>query len=242
MTFGEKIQKLRKEKGFSQEELAENLEVSRQSISNWERDNGLPEIEKILRMSDIFGVTVDDLLREERAAQKPGANEDGTFYVSREMASGFLLNQKQKRLRIAAAAGLLIGGTSLSFFNLPGVSILYSLLLIIGILILVSAKLWDKSYRKIWKETLSFDMEVKKKILSDYADKKKVCNLMILIGTAILMAGLFVLPMLPNNEGTFTGIGMVLTGLGTSLCIYWNGIAKAYRILTAEKAYRKTDR
>ena len=54
MTFGEKIQKLRKEAGLSQEELAYQLGVSRQAISKWERDNGYPETEKIVRMSKIF--------------------------------------------------------------------------------------------------------------------------------------------------------------------------------------------
>ena len=65
MTFGEKIQKLRKEAGLSQEELSYQLGVSRQAISKWERDNGYPETEKIVRMSKIFHVTLDYLLNEE---------------------------------------------------------------------------------------------------------------------------------------------------------------------------------
>ena len=64
MTFGEKIQKLRKEAGLSQEELSYQLGVSRQAISKWERDNGYPETEKIVRMSKIFNVTLDYLLNE----------------------------------------------------------------------------------------------------------------------------------------------------------------------------------
>ena len=47
MTFGEKLQKLRKESGLSQEELADQLNVSRQAVSKWERDNGYPETEKL---------------------------------------------------------------------------------------------------------------------------------------------------------------------------------------------------
>ena len=50
MTFGEKIQKLRKEAGLSQEELSYQLGVSRQAVSKWERDNGYPETEKIVRI------------------------------------------------------------------------------------------------------------------------------------------------------------------------------------------------
>lgn len=65
MTFGEKIQKLRKEAGLSQEELAYQLGVSRQAISKWERDSGYPETEKIVRMSKLFHVSLDYLLDEE---------------------------------------------------------------------------------------------------------------------------------------------------------------------------------
>ncbi len=70
MTFGEKIQKLRKEAGLSQKELSYQLEVSRQAISKWERDNGYPETEKIVRMSKLFNVSLDYLLNEENTQKK----------------------------------------------------------------------------------------------------------------------------------------------------------------------------
>ena len=50
MTLGQRIQKGRKEAGLSQEELAEQLGVSRQAVSRWENDNGYPEMEKIIRL------------------------------------------------------------------------------------------------------------------------------------------------------------------------------------------------
>ena len=62
MTFGEKIQKLRKEARLSQEELSYRLGVSRQAISKWERDSGYPETEKIIRMSALFNVSLDYLV------------------------------------------------------------------------------------------------------------------------------------------------------------------------------------
>ena len=64
MTFGEKLQKLRKEAGLSQEEFADQMGVSRQAVSKWERDSGYPETEKIIRMGRIFHVTLDYLLNE----------------------------------------------------------------------------------------------------------------------------------------------------------------------------------
>lgn len=65
MKLSDKIQYLRKEKGLSQEELAEICGVSRQSISKWEADITLPEIEKLILLSDTFHISTDLLLRDD---------------------------------------------------------------------------------------------------------------------------------------------------------------------------------
>ncbi|MBE6671379.1 MAG: phosphoglucosamine mutase [Ruminococcaceae bacterium] len=65
MTIGQKIAVLRTAMQISQEQLAEKLEVSRQSVSKWESDQSVPEVSKILQLSSIFNVTTDDLLRDE---------------------------------------------------------------------------------------------------------------------------------------------------------------------------------
>ena len=57
MNFGEKLFNLRKEKGLSQEALAEQLNTTRQAISKWENNHGYPETEKLLKLSDIFQVS-----------------------------------------------------------------------------------------------------------------------------------------------------------------------------------------
>lgn len=64
MILAEKIMSLRKQKGWSQEELAEQLEVSRQSVSKWESAASIPDIEKIIKMSQLFGVSTDYLLKD----------------------------------------------------------------------------------------------------------------------------------------------------------------------------------
>ena len=62
MILADKIILLRKRKGWSQEELAEQLGVTRQSVSKWEGAQSVPDIQKIIQMSEIFGVTTDYLL------------------------------------------------------------------------------------------------------------------------------------------------------------------------------------
>ena len=64
MTFGEKLQKLRQKAGMSQDALAERLDVSRQAVSRWERDETMPETDKVVALADLFGVTTDYLLRQ----------------------------------------------------------------------------------------------------------------------------------------------------------------------------------
>lgn len=65
MILAEKIQYLRKKQGISQECLAEKCGVSRQSVSRWEADIALPEMDKLLLLSNIFGVSLDVLMRDE---------------------------------------------------------------------------------------------------------------------------------------------------------------------------------
>lgn len=63
--LSEKLHKLRKESGLSQEQLAEKLNVSRQAISKWESGTAIPESEKLIAISDYFNVTTDYLLKED---------------------------------------------------------------------------------------------------------------------------------------------------------------------------------
>ena len=81
MILADKIIENRKKNGWSQEDLAERLGVSRQSVSKWEGAQAVPDMKKILQLAEAFGVTTDYLLRDEieerfvspgRAAKLPG--------------------------------------------------------------------------------------------------------------------------------------------------------------------------
>lgn len=65
MTTGEKLALLRKKKGITQESLSEILKVSRQSVSRWEMDIAFPETDKLIRLSKLYGCSIDYLLNEE---------------------------------------------------------------------------------------------------------------------------------------------------------------------------------
>ena len=65
MKFGDKLLGLRKKNGLSQEELAEKLGVSRQSVSKWESNNAYPETDKIVQICNLFDCSMDDLINDQ---------------------------------------------------------------------------------------------------------------------------------------------------------------------------------
>lgn len=76
MTIGEKIFHLRMAQGMSQEQMAERIGVSRQSVSKWEMDQAQPQIDKILQLCDLLGVTADELLRDRVEIKRTIAGEE----------------------------------------------------------------------------------------------------------------------------------------------------------------------
>ena len=105
MILADKIMQLRKKAGWSQEELAEQLGVTRQSVSKWEGAQSMPDMEKILQMSRLFGVSTDFLLKDELEAAEPDVapDEPALRRVSMEEASAYLA------LRRAAAPRMALG-------------------------------------------------------------------------------------------------------------------------------------
>lgn len=101
MTFGERLYELRKSRNVSQEELAELLDVSRQSISKWENDKAYPEMTRLLFMSDYFDVSLDYLMRG--VGNSKDAADAAVTYKARDMLAVWNtfvsnLSGKQRRL------------------------------------------------------------------------------------------------------------------------------------------------
>ena len=100
MSLGERIYQLRIEKGMSQGDLADALEVSRQSISKWETNASVPELDKLVRMSEVFGVTLDELVtgkeknkEEHESPLSPPQTEPQVIYIEKPAKSGITAAQ-----------------------------------------------------------------------------------------------------------------------------------------------------
>jgi len=112
MILADKIVSLRKKAGWSQEDLAEQLGVTRQSVSKWEGAQSVPDMDKVVQMSRLFGVTTDYLLKDELEEETPcaAAQDDDTPLrrVSLTQASAYLALRKAAAPKIAIATALCI--------------------------------------------------------------------------------------------------------------------------------------
>ncbi len=111
MILADKIIFLRKKAGWSQEDLAEKLGVTRQSVSKWEGAQSVPDMDKVVTMSRLFGVTTDYLLKDELEEESPAPSldEDAPLRrVTMEQASAYLALRKAAAPKIAAATALCI--------------------------------------------------------------------------------------------------------------------------------------
>ena len=113
MTLADKIQHLRKKAGWSQEELADKTGVSRQAVSKWESGQSVPDLEKILLLSDLFSVTTDFLLKDDQREAAPDRceqdEEKPSFRrVTLKEVQDYLILRKKASWRIALATYLCI--------------------------------------------------------------------------------------------------------------------------------------
>lgn len=212
--LSEKIMTLRKKKGWSQEELAEKLDISRQSVSKWESASSVPDIDKIIQLSHIFGVSTDWLLKDEEETEvvlrEEEYEETDVKVVSMEEAGRFIELERKLAIPRALATALcvlspvpliLLSGIS-ELGNMAitedmaggtGVAVLL-ILLAVGVAVLVFSENRLEKYEYIEKEIITLQYGVK-----GMASKKKeefsgIYNLCITSGTVLCILG--VVPLL----------------------------------------------
>lgn len=136
MTLAEKILALRTERGMSQDDLAEKLGVSRQSVSKWETAQSTPDLDKIIRLADLFGVSADQLVRDGERPQPPEPPPPQTVYVERE---------RKEELSPIQKLGIVmeVSGAALAVIGLMGAPLLIFAavaLVILGLPLLLAKK------------------------------------------------------------------------------------------------------
>lgn len=110
MILAEKIMRLRKKNGWSQEELADKMNVSRQAVSKWESAQTIPDLAKILQLGELFGVTTDYLLKDEIEDEEftDDSSDHTVKLISIDDANAYLEQRKRAARQIAIATFLCI--------------------------------------------------------------------------------------------------------------------------------------
>lgn len=107
MEFNNRLYQLRKQKGLSQEELANRLNVSRQTVAKWEVGDSTPDMEKLIAMSDLFGVSLDNLVMGKEEAQIPAAGKSEFAAVISEKV--LTDTNKKKAISVLKILGIIAG-------------------------------------------------------------------------------------------------------------------------------------
>ena len=140
MTFGQKLQGLRQRAGMSQDALAERLNVSRQAVSRWERDETMPETDKVVALADLFGVTTDYLLRQR-------ADQDSPPHEAHRTPEPERRDWTDKLAHLARTRGYLLGWVLIVWGAADLLGLLSTALMVNGFLF--NFKI-DRSWRAFW--------------------------------------------------------------------------------------------
>lgn len=267
MILADKIINERKKLGWSQEELAEKLDVSRQSVSKWESAQSAPDLNRVLKMAEIFGVSTDYLLKDEVENQEPKYTADDKFEtdnearaVSMEEASSYLSVVEQVTSRIAFGVGLCIisPATLLIMTDLVnahriseglGISIGLAVLLMLvacGVLIFVMVGRRTKPYEYLDKEPIdtAYGVDGMVRELKEKNDRKN--TLLVGIGVAIcilsavpLLVGELLLPEIGKADLASSLVAVLLFMVAVGVYFIINGGSRigAYNKLLQEGEY-----
>ena len=264
MILADKIIDLRKKNGWSQEELAEMLGVSRQSVSKWEGAQSVPDMARIVRMSEIFGVTTDYLLKDDAepvalaepdaisAARTVGMEEANAFLGaketnSRHIALGVLL------CILSPIALILLGGAQdLGLIPLTDVQAggigLVTLILMVGVAValFVTSGLRTARYEYLEKEPIDTLYGVDGMVRERRDRFQRTFNSQLTLGIVLCVVGVLplFLAMIFCNEGSFAlvasiGVMLALIAFGVMLIVRVSVIWGSYQMLLQEGDYSR---
>lgn len=206
MIFADKIIHLRKKCGWSQEELAEKMNVSRQSISKWEGAQSVPDLDKILKLCQVFGVSTDYLLKEE--IEEPDIKEDvyepmDVKHISVEFANEYMKKKKTAALRVAIGVVICIlspitlivmggynesGNISETMAATVGLGVFFLMLIPAVILFIINGSIMGE-YEWLEKETFALDYGVSGIVEDRMKKQKPSYTLAIAVGVGLCILG-----------------------------------------------------
>lgn len=264
MILADKIILLRKRKGWSQEELAEQLGVTRQSVSKWEGAQSVPDIQKIIQMSEIFGVTTDYLLKDEIGDTKTEDNPEELRVLTMNEASEYLRLRREAAPKMAGATLLcVLSPVALLMLSAlserPEISLSENMAAGIGLcvlLILVTIAVVEfmfcyhkvKTYDYLENEAIQLEIGVSEMIKKQKEEFRLVYNRMNITGVVLCILSVLPLFMSVCVEGSdILYVGMVsllliIVSFGCYVFVYAGTIQNAMDKLLEEGDYSRKNK
>lgn len=270
MILADKISLLRKKNGWSQEELAEKLGVSRQSISKWEGAQSTPDLNKVLKLSEIFGVSTDVLLRDEQDLETVPENMQSEapveqlYNVTMEQANQFLSLKTRSSGRIALGVMLCIlspiplilcsvaqevGRIQLTENQAAGIGILVLMLMVgAAVAIFIHYGMKTGPFEYMEKEPLETEYGVdgmvreRKERYNDTYMRYMVIGIVLCVLSCI---PLFIAMIINDNDFNMAlgvSILLVMVALGVLMIIRVNIVMNAMKMLLEEGDYSRANK
>lgn len=253
MILADKIIEERKKNGWSQEELANKLGVSRQAVSKWESSGSIPDLQRILQMSELFGVTTDYLLKDEIEEERLNEYvETKTIKVSMEEANQYL-DMKSRGSRIVTNATslcilspvpLIVLGTMTEDHTLVGFSLVFLLILVaIAVYLFVNYGLHESYMQHLEKESFETEYGVSGMVRERREQYEPTFIRNIAIGVVLcilsviptIMAG--VMEVEDYMSGISVGLLLIIVSIGVNILIRAGMIKSSYDTLLQEGEY-----
>ena len=253
MILADKIIEERKKNGWSQEELANKLGVSRQAVSKWESSGSIPDLQRILQMSELFGVTTDYLLKDEIEEERLNEYvETKTIKVSMEEANQYL-DMKSKGSRIVGNATslcilspvpLIVLGKMTEDHTLVGFGLVFLLILVaIAVYLFVNYGLHESHMQHLEKESFETEYGVSGMVRERRKQYEPAFTRNIAIGVVLcilsvipaIMAG--VMEVEDYMSGISVGLLLIIVSIGVNILIRAGMIKSSYDTLLQEGEY-----
>ncbi len=265
MILAEKIIDLRKKMNWSQEELAEQLGVSRQSVSKWESAQSIPDMDKIVKMSTIFSVSTDYLLKDEMEPSpeiiQDQATEPGVRKVTMAEASSYMDKRRKSAPLMGFSAALCVASPILLILLLglstEGLGLIRETLAVgIGVSVLVAMiAIAVVGFIRCWSRTSEYEFLEKENIETEYGvtglvkrnreEFKETSTRCILIGAVLCIIS--VIPLIISSVAYSNGgvilfmvsLLLLLVSIAVYLFVYSGTITGSYDKLMEEGDYTR---
>lgn len=212
MKFEENLRELRKNAGLSQEELAERLDVSRQSVSKWENGSASPELEKLMQICDLFHCTLDELLKGELKEQ-PSLDKE-TYEKQRKL----------ERLLVTVGVGLLIVGASIYCLLEPRFTgtksmyadVIFLLFVFAGVICFVTMGMKSSFFRRRYPQIPQYIYSEEEKIKVEHGYFRSV-----IVGVSLILCGIIMQQLLDaRNDAISNCIFLLMVAAAVMNFVY----------------------